>query len=36
MRRWFTFLDGSAELDKLWHTMLLGLCVSFYLQGEEL
>jgi len=35
MRRWFTFLDGAAEFDKIWHTVLLGLVVSFYVEGKE-
>ena len=35
MRRWFTFLDGAEELDKVWHTLLLGLVTSLLIDGED-
>ena len=34
MRRWFTFLDGSMELDQYWNTALLALVVEFLLNGK--
>lgn len=34
MRRWFTFLDGSKDLDLYWNTALLALVVEFLLDGK--
>ena len=35
MRRWWTFYDAGRALDKIWHTMLMGLMVWFYVEGQD-